>query len=253
MKGGLATIEGLTSLPVSVAILDSSGKILAVNETWKRFGRRNGLRMPHSAVGSNYLEYCQSDEPRARRFRNELKALLAGRLDLVTFVYPCHSPARKRWFSVIGFPLSSDSRAAVALLHVNLTEMLPLPVKGRHPGQKQVPIGAAADFERIGSAVERSTAEALTSQLNKMFMGEHQKPARADDATRGAPLTQRQMEVFRLLGEGKTNKEMARALFLSPNTVKLHVSAILRRLELKSRTQAALVSSELNKKRGQVD
>lgn len=246
MEGGLAKIEALTFLRVSVAILDSSGRIVAVNETWKRFGRQNGLRMPNSAVGLNYLEYCQSDEPRSRRFGKELKALLAGRLDLVTFVYPCHSPARKRWFSLVGFPLSSDSRAAVALLHVNLTEMLPL--NGRRPGEKQVPIRAAANFERMSGVVERSAAEALTSQLNKMFMGPHQKSAREDDAMRRAALTRRQMEVFRLLGEGKTNKEMARALGLSPNTVKLHVSAILRRLKLKSRLQVALVSSEFNKK-----
>jgi DNA-binding NarL/FixJ family response regulator len=56
------------------------------------------------------------------------------------------------------------------------------------------------------------------------------------------------MEVLRLLGEGKTNKEMARELFLSPNTVKLHVSAILQRLKVRSRTQAALLSSELDNK-----
>jgi FixJ family two-component response regulator len=48
-----------------------------------------------------------------------------------------------------------------------------------------------------------------------------------------------------LLGEGKTNKQIAEALFRSPNTVKLHVSAILRELNLKSRTQAALLASRL--------
>jgi len=50
-----------------------------------------------------------------------------------------------------------------------------------------------------------------------------------------------------LLGEGKTNKQIAEALFRSPNTVKLHVSAILRQLNLKSRTQAALLASTLQK------
>jgi DNA-binding NarL/FixJ family response regulator len=58
-------------------------------------------------------------------------------------------------------------------------------------------------------------------------------------------LSKRQLEVLHLLGEGKTNKEIAMALFLSPNTIKLHVSAILQRLNLGSRTQAALLSSKL--------
>jgi DNA-binding NarL/FixJ family response regulator len=62
-----------------------------------------------------------------------------------------------------------------------------------------------------------------------------------------ARLTKRQLEVLRLLGEGKTNAEIAKALFRSPHTIKLHVSAILRELDLKSRTQAALLASKLPK------
>jgi DNA-binding NarL/FixJ family response regulator len=44
-------------------------------------------------------------------------------------------------------------------------------------------------------------------------------------------LSKRQMEVLKLLGQGKTNKEIAMALFLSPNTIKLHVSADFGALE----------------------
>jgi GAF domain-containing protein len=58
-------------------------------------------------------------------------------------------------------------------------------------------------------------------------------------------LSKRHMEVLRLLGEGKTNNEIAEALFRSPHTIKLHVSAILRKLKLKSRTQAALLASKV--------
>ncbi len=58
-------------------------------------------------------------------------------------------------------------------------------------------------------------------------------------------LSKRQREVFRLLGEGKTNGEIARALFRSPNTIKLHVSAILKQLDMRNRTQAALLASRL--------
>jgi DNA-binding CsgD family transcriptional regulator len=67
-------------------------------------------------------------------------------------------------------------------------------------------------------------------------------------------LSKRQMDVLRLLGEGKTNKEIAKALGRSPNTVKLHVSAILRLLKLKSRTQAALFASKIYKQtEGSID
>lgn len=60
-----------------------------------------------------------------------------------------------------------------------------------------------------------------------------------------AGLSKRQVEVLRLLGKGMTNREIAEALFRSPHTIKLHVSAILERLKLKSRTQAALLASKL--------
>ena len=81
MKNRVAAFEGLKSLPVNVAILNASGIIVAVNDTWQQFGRKNGLRVPSSAVGSNYLEYCRSDEPGSRRFLAQLKALLSGRRD----------------------------------------------------------------------------------------------------------------------------------------------------------------------------
>ena len=95
----------------------------------------------------------------------------------------------------------------------------------------------------------------LSAQLNTMFTDTRQAPARegtlahreVDRILASAQLSKRQMQVLRLLGEGKTNKEIAEALFRSPNTIKLHVSAILQQLKLKSRTQAALLASRLYK------
>jgi DNA-binding NarL/FixJ family response regulator len=53
-------------------------------------------------------------------------------------------------------------------------------------------------------------------------------------------LTDRETEVLRLLAEGKANKEIARELSISETTVKTHVSNILMKLDVPSRTQAAL-------------
>ncbi len=257
MKGGVSTFEALKSLPASAVILDAAGTIVAVNDTWKEFARRNGLRVPHSAVGSNYLQYCQSDEPHSRRFVRQLRALLAGQLDLLTYIYPCHSPTEERWFSLIGLPLSLDKPGGVALLHVNLTDMLPLPVSRQRmvaKGKRRGHFRPAINLHAISGAVERSVSETLSSQLNTMFTDS--RHGSAHKKTHGetdpmilvrARLSKRQMQVLRLLGEGKTNKEMAKALLLSPNTIKLHVSAILQRLSLRSRTHAALLSSRLNK------
>lgn len=54
------------------------------------------------------------------------------------------------------------------------------------------------------------------------------------------PLTDREMDVLRLLAQGKSNKEISQALNIAEQTVKTHVSHILDKLDVPSRTQAAL-------------
>jgi DNA-binding CsgD family transcriptional regulator len=253
MKSLVDAFKALKALPVSAVILDASGVIVAVNDTWKEFGRRNGLRIPNAGVGANYLQYCAGSE-----FTRELRELLAGRLDLLTLVYPCHSLDEKRWFSLIGVPLSPAKPAGVALLHVNLTGTLQPQIAGTLTQVEATSRGQmrpTINVDAISGVIERSVSETLSSQLNTMFTGARQDSVRektlarreADQILVRTRLSKRQIQVLRLLGEGKTNKQIAEALFRSPNTIKLHVSAILQRLKLKSRTQAALFASRLYK------
>lgn len=58
-------------------------------------------------------------------------------------------------------------------------------------------------------------------------------------------LTPRQQEVLRLLGQGRSNKQIARTLDLSENTVKIHVAGILRAAGAANRTEAVMQAREL--------
>ena len=98
-------MKELRALPVNVAILDTSGTIVDVNDTWKEFARQNGLRLPNFGIGSNYLQFCVSDGPYPSLSAANLKELLAGQKKLLTLIYPCDSPTNKRWFSLIGLQL----------------------------------------------------------------------------------------------------------------------------------------------------
>ncbi|MFE2330205.1 response regulator [Streptomyces sp. NPDC059385] len=78
--------------------------------------------------------------------------------------------------------------------------------------------------------LQQEVAEALLSQ-------EEQNPP---GTGRPGSLTDREREVLGLIADGRSNREIARALVLSEKTVKTHVSNILMKLDLADRTQAAL-------------
>lgn len=62
-------------------------------------------------------------------------------------------------------------------------------------------------------------------------------------AARIPNLTRRQKQVFQLLSQGNSNASIGKLLGISEHTIAIHVSAILKTLELENRTQAALVAS----------
>ena len=66
-------------------------------------------------------------------------------------------------------------------------------------------------------------------------------------ATRGNPagLTGRELEVLALVAEGLRNAEIAARLFVSDRTVDHHVSAIMRKLDVQSRSQAGAAAARL--------
>ena len=83
-------------------------------------------------------------------------------------------------------------------------------------------------------------ASELTMVLAKAVRGD--QPEKKESAM--DQLTPREREILCLLAEGQSNKVIARNLGISDGTVKLHVKAILRKLEVHSRVEAAVIAVE---------
>jgi two-component system NarL family response regulator len=103
---------------------------------------------------------------------------------------------------------------------------------------KEVSIDEVANAVR---AVARGQALVTPSMASKL-LGEFNVLSRRIDAQHGAAprLTDREVEVLRLVAKGMSNKEIASELVIAENTVKNHVRNILEKLQLKSRMEAAM-------------
>ena len=74
--------------------------------------------------------------------------------------------------------------------------------------------------------------------------GQLGKPMQSDILARLATLTNQQARILQLICEGKLNKQIAYDLTIAETTVKAHVTAIMRKLGVQSRTQAVLLAKE---------
>ena len=100
----------------------------------------------------------------------------------------------------------------------------------------------------IGYLLKNTEADELRRALRAAAAGQVQlapeaaarlmREVRTPDSP--GPLTERETEVLKLLARGKANKQIARELFISQKTVRSHVHSILGKLNVSSRTQAAL-------------
>jgi DNA-binding NarL/FixJ family response regulator len=99
------------------------------------------------------------------------------------------------------------------------------------------------DAIRVVAAGEALLAPSVTRRLLDRFAdalpGDEAKPPPALGS-----LTERELEVLKLLAGGLSNAELADRLFLSETTVKSHISSVLRKLDLRDRVQAVVLAYE---------
>lgn len=141
-----------------------------------------------------------------------------------------------------------------------------LSIRGLAPSTPVVVVSAVEDADTIRRAAcfgvsgyiqKSSHGSVMHAALAKVLAGGTHFPQETGDGV--APglldpaelemLTPRQMTVLRLLGEAKSNKQIAYELNISQETVKIHISAILRKLGASSRAQAVMMAHQMRDSR----
>jgi DNA-binding NarL/FixJ family response regulator len=103
------------------------------------------------------------------------------------------------------------------------------------PGALQMIIDGSIYVPPCIAEVPANSDEAVTGTLGNSSRG----------SVPGADLTPRQRQVLELLVQGKSNKEIARALKLGDGTVKIHIAALFRNLGVNSRSAASAAGARL--------
>lgn len=99
--------------------------------------------------------------------------------------------------------------------------------------------GASADQILLAIASATTGATYLDPRIARQVI-DHLKPTSVNPSV--SQLTERELEVLKLIVDGKTNPEIAGILYLSSSTVKAHVRSIMNKLAVDDRVQAAVVA-----------
>jgi PAS domain S-box-containing protein len=123
----------LNRLPANIALLDSKGNIVEVNDGWKEFADANGYKGDNYGLGENYIETAQSafgeEDEQYKKAASGIKAVLNNDQPEFEFEYDCHSPHGERWFRMIVSPLRHEAFSGAVVMHINITDLRRLEIE----------------------------------------------------------------------------------------------------------------------------
>ena len=174
--------------------------------------------------------------------------------------------------------MSAHSHIALVLLDLNMPEMDGFTaiglIKSYNPSVPIIVLSASESHQDARRALELGAAGYIPKSANSQVMlgaihlvmsgGIYVPPLILNQLQQVSPdllnlqassaaekpvgdntLTVRQMDVLRLLAQGKSNKEISRVLNMAEGTVKIHITAIFKNLNVVNRTQALMAANKL--------
>ncbi len=117
----------LDALAAHIAVLDTKGRIIAVNRAWLRFAEDNEGDPGGYAVGVNYLDSVRASAERgdgsAAHALAGLSAVLSGDKPRFELEYPCHSPSQERWFLMQAATLPDQAGCVVSHIDISARKL----------------------------------------------------------------------------------------------------------------------------------
>jgi PAS domain-containing protein len=116
----------LNALPADIALLDTQGLIVSVNEAWRQFSIGDAIQRPGYEVGLNYLEICDSargnGSSEAHQVAEGIRSVLGGGARSFSIEYACHSPTEQCWLLLTVTPMGDGPPSGAVVMHLNVTE-----------------------------------------------------------------------------------------------------------------------------------
>ena len=156
----------LASLSSGVAVLDREGRVIAVNESWTRFGSERQAGYAGVEVGARYLEVCRQIArecvPNPSEVLAGIEEVLEGPRQGFAFEYSCSAPNGDRWFALSVVPLNRPEGGAV-VSHTDVTERKRAEVQAERSRQE------LAHFTRVSTIGELTAS--LAHELRQPLTG----------------------------------------------------------------------------------
>ena len=260
----------LNSLSANIAILDQNGVIAETNQAWRNFAIANQIRIPADTIGVNYLEICDNvkgDSSEGAKVTAEaIRALIARERDEFIVDYACHSPDEKRWFYMRVTPLAEVKGRYVVVTHEDITALknieetlrkneIELELKAKSLEDTNIALKvllkqnerdkreleemvlinikrqilpSIEKLKKMGpNSRQRTYLEILESNVNDIA-----SPLLRQLSSKYINLTPQEIQVATFVKDGKTTKEIAEIMNISPHSVHFHRKRIRKKLGL---------------------
>jgi len=116
----------LNAMPPNVVLINEVGKIVAVNESWRKFTLANNLGVPRYGIGYSYLAISEKatgvDASALKKIEKGIKEILAGARREFSIEYCYYVQQQKVWFQLIVAPLADKTQKGAVILHIDITD-----------------------------------------------------------------------------------------------------------------------------------